>query len=86
MGNVLSGSSSRITGAGELVADGSLQYDSRYVFCLTCLGSSRLLRVVRVRHPLGFLVAKIFIKPDTSMSLSALAQRVRSVFPANSRT
>ncbi|WFD35750.1 non-specific serine/threonine protein kinase [Malassezia cuniculi] len=28
MGNVLSGSSSRIVGAGELVADGSLQYDA----------------------------------------------------------
>ena len=56
------------------------------VSLLTCLGSSRFLRAVRVRHPLGLLVAKIFIKPDAGMSLNALAKRVRGACVTDSRT
>ncbi|WFC96835.1 non-specific serine/threonine protein kinase [Malassezia brasiliensis] len=70
MGNALSGTSNRLGGAGELMLDSQLQYESS-------MGSSRFLRATRVRHPLGPLVVKTFIKPDASMRLRRFVRRLK---------
>ena len=44
------------------------------------LGSSRFLRATRIRHPLGSLVVKTFIKPDPSMRLNALMRRLQCMY------
>ncbi|KAL1709450.1 hypothetical protein EV121DRAFT_252818 [Schizophyllum commune] len=74
MGNVQSGSTlTRTTGAldsfvGEL--GGDVVYDKS-------LGAARFLKTVKCRHPNGFLVVKIFIKPDPGLSLRTYARRLK---------
>ncbi|WFD30617.1 non-specific serine/threonine protein kinase [Malassezia sp. CBS 17886] len=70
MGNAQSVASTRLAGAGELVGDGPLQYECS-------LGLSRFLRATRVRHPVGQLVVKTFIKPNTEMRLRGLVRRLQ---------
>ncbi|KAI0058381.1 ARM repeat-containing protein [Artomyces pyxidatus] len=41
------------------------------------LGSSRFLKTVRCRHRNGFLIAKIYIKPDPGMSLRKYQRRLK---------
>ena len=42
------------------------------------LGTSRFLKTVRCRHRNGYLVAKIFIKPDPGMTLRKYQRRLKS--------
>lgn len=76
MGNALSGTSNRLGGAGELMFDSQLQYESS-------MGSSRFLRATRVRHALGPLVVKTFIKPDPSMRLRRFVRRLKGTCAAH---
>ena len=41
------------------------------------LGAARFLKTVKCRHPNGFLVVKIFIKPDPGLSLRTYARRLK---------
>ncbi|WFD01244.1 non-specific serine/threonine protein kinase [Malassezia yamatoensis] len=72
MGNTLSGSgtSHRLGGAGELMFDGQLQYEKS-------MGASTFLQATRVRHPLGPLVIKTFVKPDSTMRLRRFVRRLK---------
>lgn len=44
------------------------------------LSSSRFMKSIVARHKFGPLVLKIFIKPDSSMSLRVIQRRLKSVF------
>ena len=81
MGNVQSGWT-RTTGAlDSFIAElgGDLVYEKRCdtlsisnidpVLILLSLGSARFLKSVKCRHQNGYLVVKIFIKPDPGLSL-----------------
>ncbi|KAL0946172.1 hypothetical protein HGRIS_012435 [Hohenbuehelia grisea] len=74
MGNVQSGSTlTRTTGAldsfvGEL--GGDIVYDRS-------LGTARFLKTVKCRHRNGYLVVKIFIKPDPGISLRNYLRRLK---------
>ncbi|WFD45349.1 non-specific serine/threonine protein kinase [Malassezia psittaci] len=72
MGNTLSGpgTSHRLGGAGELMFDGQLQYEKS-------MGTSTFLQATRVRHPLGPLVIKTFVKPDSTMRLRRFVRRLK---------
>lgn len=74
MGNVQSGSTlTRTTGAlDSFVAElgGDVVYEKS-------LGVARFLKTVKCRHPNGFLVVKIFIKPDPGLSLRTYARRLK---------
>ena len=44
----------------------------------TCsLGSARFLKTVKCRHRNGYLVVKVFIKPDPGMSLRKYHRRLK---------
>ena len=45
---------------------------------LSSLGSARFLKTVKCRHKHGYLVVKIFIKPDPGMSLRKYHRRLKS--------
>lgn len=94
MGNVHPGSTlTRTTGAldsfvAELGAD--VIYEKRCSgdvrpLCqpLTCaiydsIGSARFLKTVKCRHRNGYLVIKVFIKPDPGLSLRTYLRRLKS--------
>ena len=42
------------------------------------LGSARFLKTVKCRHKNGYLVVKIFIKPDPGLSLRKYHRRLKS--------
>jgi hypothetical protein len=44
------------------------------------IGSARFLKTVKCRHRNGFLVIKIFIKPDPGLSLRTYMRRLKSEF------
>lgn len=44
------------------------------------LGSARFLKTVKCRHRNGYLVVKIFIKPDPGVSLRNYHRRLKSAF------
>ena len=54
-------------GAPEYMAEGDLR----------SLGAARFLKTVKCRHPNGFLVVKIFIKPDPGLSLRTYTRRLK---------
>ena len=43
------------------------------------LGSARFLKTVKCRHKNGYLVVKIFIKPDPGLSLRKYHRRLKSM-------
>ncbi|KAF8892933.1 hypothetical protein BD779DRAFT_1798336 [Infundibulicybe gibba] len=74
MGNVQSGSTlTRTTGAlDSFIAElgGDIVYDKS-------LGSARFLKTVKCRHRNGYMVIKIFIKPDPGLSLRTYHRRLK---------
>lgn len=44
------------------------------------LGYARFLKTVRCRHKNGYLVVKIFIKPDPGVSLWKYSKRLKSTY------
>lgn len=46
------------------------------------LGSARFLKTVKCRHKNGYLVVKVFIKPDPGVSLRNHQRRLKSEFVA----
>jgi hypothetical protein len=46
---------------------------------LISLGSARFLKTVKCRHKRGFLVVKIFVKPDPGISLRTYHRRLKGV-------
>jgi phosphoinositide-3-kinase, regulatory subunit 4 len=93
MGNTQSASTlTRTTGAlDSFVAElaGDIVYEKGYVttvgiFLLlylqvNSLGSARFLKTVKCRHRNGYIVVKIFIKPDPGLSLRSYHRRLKSV-------
>jgi|SRR5882762_10213023 hypothetical protein len=55
---------------------------------MNSLGSARFLKTVKCRHRNGYMVVKIFIKPDPGLSLRSYHRRLKSVLfcPAVYRT
>jgi len=49
------------------------------------LGYARFLKTVKCRHKRGFLVVKIFVKPDPGISLRTYHRRLKGVYPWFSR-
>jgi phosphoinositide-3-kinase, regulatory subunit 4 len=92
MGNVHPGSTlTRTTGAldsfvAELGTD--IVYEKRCSGNVTCscptlttfesIGSARFLKTVKCRHRNGYLVIKVFIKPDPGLSLRTYLRRLKS--------
>ncbi|XP_006455255.1 hypothetical protein AGABI2DRAFT_121189 [Agaricus bisporus var. bisporus H97] len=74
MGNTHSGFNlTRTSGAlDSFVAElgGDIVYDKS-------LGSARFLKIVKCRHRNGFLVVKVFIKPDPGLSLRTYHRRLK---------
>lgn len=54
--------------------------DHRLLVSVWSLGTSRFLKTVRCRHRNGFIVAKIYVKPDTSQLDEKYLRRLKSVF------
>lgn len=44
------------------------------------LGAARFLKTVKCRHRNGFLVVKVFIKPDPGLSLRTYHRRLKGIF------
>lgn len=47
---------------------------------LSSLGSARFLKTVKCRHKNGYLVIKIFIKPDPGLSLRKYHKRLKGAY------
>ncbi|EEB92996.1 hypothetical protein MPER_08411 [Moniliophthora perniciosa FA553] len=77
MGNVQSGSTlTRTTGAlDSFVSElgGDIEYERS-------LGSARFLKTVKCKHRNGYLVVKIFIKPDPGVTLRTHLRRLKGKF------
>lgn len=54
--------------------------DLRCCCATNSLGSARFLKTVRCRHRNGYLVVKIFIKPDPGLSLRRYSKRLKSAY------
>ena len=50
---------------------------SKYKIFASSLGSARFLKTVKCRHRNGYLVVKIFIKPDPGLSLRTHHRRMK---------
>lgn len=45
------------------------------------LGQSRFLKTVRCRHRNGYLIVKIYIKPDPGVTLRKVQRRLKGALP-----
>ncbi|KAJ3716433.1 hypothetical protein C8R42DRAFT_697915 [Lentinula raphanica] len=74
MGNIQSGSTlTRTTGA----LDSFIAELGGEIFYEKSLGSARFLKTVQCRHQNGYLVVKVFIKPDPGLSLRNYLRRLK---------